>query len=184
MIGLIAASLIMFFIPGYTFINALFPGKDELDKDLDILYRIAYSIVMSVVFVVLIGYILGNLHLMVGYGSFYKSPYIWSGLSVISIIFFVSGWYRGAYQWLGKLHPKLDRSIPNEGSTCIDDFDKIEEMESLVRKQHDIKDKIKKSRKKEASDDEISSLEEELEDTVEDLKRLEKERAESLEEEE
>ncbi|MFW6176401.1 MAG: DUF1616 domain-containing protein [Thermoplasmatota archaeon] len=184
MIGYILASLILFFIPGYTFINALFPAEDELDKELDLLYRLAYSIVMSVVFVILLSYILGNLHFIVGYGAYYKSPYIWGGLSSMSIVFFLIGWYRGAYRRISKIHPILERPSPKSRSYHTDGFDLIEDMEKLVRKQHKLKKEIKEYKKRDADEEEIVKLEEELEDTVKNLKKLEKKRVEQLEEEE
>ena len=184
MIDYIIASLFMFFLPGFTFINVLFPRKGELDKELDTLYRVAFSIVMSVVFVILLGYILGNLHLVIGYGSFYKSPYIWGVLTSITIIFFLLGWYRGAYQCLGKVHPVLGRPSPRSSIADVDEFDLIEEMEGLVRKQHELKKRIKEYEKKGSSEEGVKNLQKDLEETVDRLKELEKERAEQLEEEE
>lgn len=182
MIDYIIATLFMFFLPGFTFINALFPGKGELDQELDTLYRIAFSIAMSVVFVILLGYILGNLHTVLSNGSFYKSQYILGSLLSITIIFFIFGWYRGAYQFLGKIHPVLSRPVPRSRLSDIDGFDLIDDMESLVRKQHRLKKKIQESQKKRSDEDEIKELEKDLEQTVERLKELEKERAEQLEE--
>lgn len=184
MISYILASLILFFIPGYTFINALFPAEDELDKELDLLYRIAYSIVMSVVFVILLGYTLGNLHFIVGYGAYYKSPYLWGGLLSMSIVFFLIGWYRGAYRWMSKIHPIFERPSPKSSLHDTDGFDLIEDMEKLVRKQHKLKKDIKESKKRDADKEEIDKLEDELEDTVESLKELENKRVEQLEKEE
>ena len=179
MIEYILASLIMFFIPGYTFVNAVFPGKNELDEDLDLLYRIAFSIAMSVVFVILVGYILGNLHLIVGYGSFYESVYIWTGLLLLTVMFFLLGWYRGAYQCMGKIHPLFDRPSPKTHPINKDDFELIDEMENLVREQHKIKKEIKDAEKENLSD--IEELEDRLEEVTEKLKDLEEKRVEQLE---
>ena len=38
MLDYIIASLFMFFVPGFTFVNVLFPAKGELDQELDTLY--------------------------------------------------------------------------------------------------------------------------------------------------
>ncbi len=182
MIDYIIASLFMFFIPGFTFINALFPGKGELDQELDTLYRVAFSIVMSVVIVILLGFLLGNLHSIMGYGSFYRSSNIWGSLLTMSVVFFILGWYRGAYQWMGKIHPIFERPSPKGSITDIDDFDLVDDMEDLVRKQHKLKKKIKESKRKGSKDNEIKDLEKDLEETVDRLKKLEKKRAEQLEE--
>ena len=184
MLDYIITSLFMFFVPGFTFINALFPAEGELDQELDTIYRVAFSIVMSIVFVIIFGYILGNLHLILDGGSFYRSHYILGGLGLISLIFFLLGWYRGAYRYLGKIHPIFRRPSPKSILTDMDDFDLIEDMESLVRKQHELKKKIKQSKKKRSDEENIKNLEKDLQETVERLKKLEKERAEQLEEEE
>ncbi|MFW5928574.1 MAG: hypothetical protein ACOCSL_05150, partial [Thermoplasmatota archaeon] len=87
-----------------------------------------------------------------------------------------------AYQVLGKIHPVLDRPVPKSDLSEKDDFDIIDEMESLVRKQHDLKKKIKEAKKKEFKENKIKKLEKDLEATVDKLKELEKKRAEQLEE--
>ena len=37
---------------------------------------------------------------------------VWLSLGGLSVLFFVVGWWRGAYQFVGKLHPKLERPLP------------------------------------------------------------------------
>src|SRR5437870_987973 len=55
---LIPALILLFFLPGWTLINALFPRKGDLDREYDVLYRITLGIVMSVVVVILFGFVL------------------------------------------------------------------------------------------------------------------------------
>lgn len=102
--------LLNFFLPGFFLIMALFPRKGELDKEFDLLYKITLGIGMSVVIVILNGFFLGNvLPLENGKGQF-TATNIWISLSVISLVFFIIGWYRGAYQFLAKIHPSLLRT--------------------------------------------------------------------------
>ena len=87
---IIAAIIVLFFLPGYTFINMLFPKRGELDLEYDQLYRVGLGMGMSIVISILTGYVLGY------YGLFY-SDYIWIALLNLSLIFFLIGFYRGGY---------------------------------------------------------------------------------------
>ena len=94
----IAAVLVLFFLPGYTFINMLFPKRGELDLEYDQLYRIGLGMGMSIVISILVGYVLGYL-------SLFYDIYLWIVLLNLTILFFVVGFVRGAYPtiriWLG-----------------------------------------------------------------------------------
>ncbi len=94
----LAAILMLFFLPGYTFINMLFPKPGELDLEYDQLYRIGLGMGMSIVIAILLGYLLG-------YYALFYAGYIWLGLTALTIIFFIVGYMRGGYptirRWLG-----------------------------------------------------------------------------------
>jgi hypothetical protein len=110
---LIIGIFLLYFLPGYTIVQFLFPRKGEFDQEWDILYRIVFSIGVSMVVVILIGWVLGAIppDPVTGKGYFQGSatgfPYIELSIILVSAVFFVAGWYRGAYPWLGKIHPKL-----------------------------------------------------------------------------
>ena len=91
----IGAVLILFFLPGYTFINMLFPKRGALDLEYDQLYRIGLGMGMSIVIAILTGYILG-------YTSLFYGKYIWLALISLTAIFFIIGFYRGGYPTLRK----------------------------------------------------------------------------------
>ena len=116
-----AGLLLVLFIPGYTLIQALFPRKGELDEDFDTLYRITLGMALSICVVILIGFVLGNPALgnapswgnwSDGDKGYFQTFFITISLLVISAIFFVMGWYRGAYPWTAKIHPTLARAPP------------------------------------------------------------------------
>jgi len=116
-----AGLLLVLFIPGYTFIQALFPRKGELDEEFDTLYRITLGMAMSICVVILVGFVLGNPALgnAPNWGSwsdgdkgYFQTFFITTSLLLISIIFFVVGWYRGAYPWTANIHPTLARAPP------------------------------------------------------------------------
>ncbi len=106
---IIGAIIILFFLPGYTFITMLFPKRGELDLEYDQLYRIGLGMGMSIVISILVGYILG-------YYSLFYADYLWSVLGNLSLIFFVIGFYRGGYPYVRRLFglemkDKYDRII-------------------------------------------------------------------------
>ena len=106
LLGLILAM----FLPGYTFMRLLYPRKGELGGELDTIYHIVLGIVMSVIFVVFVGFII------LWYSSaerpLYNAQNMAIALSALTIAFFIAGWYRGAYPWLGVIHPALERYPP------------------------------------------------------------------------
>lgn len=109
----IAGLFILFFVPGYTLTIALFPRKGELDKEYDLLYKIALGIGMSIVLTILTGFALNSLGTyqtesgaVMGY---VQAPYILAAIIGQSLFYFVIGWYRGGYPFMGKIHPSLTR---------------------------------------------------------------------------
>lgn len=115
---------VVLFLPGFTFVNALFPRRGELDREYDVLYRITLGVVMSIVFLVLYGFFLSALGTNPSTGlGYFTSPNIWAGLSVFTVAFFLVGWWRGAYPFLGRLHPALRRPAPREPASVLRDLD-------------------------------------------------------------
>ncbi len=129
----IAAVIVLFFLPGYTLINMLFPKRGELDLEYDQLYRIGLGMGMSIVISILTGYVLGYLAL------FYAS-YIWIALVNLTIVFFIIGFYRGAYPtlrtWIGlEENDKKDQLLllNNLLSERKEELKKLKEAEKLIR---------------------------------------------------
>jgi hypothetical protein len=110
----LGALLLVFFLPGWLLVNVLYPRRGELDREYDALYRITLGIVLSIAVTVLWGFFLNslgvketaNLGNVVGYVD---APNIAGGLIGLSVLFFVLGWWRGAYPWMSRLHPSLAR---------------------------------------------------------------------------
>ena len=113
---------LVLFLPGYTLVNLLFPRKGELDREYDALYRITLGIVMSIVVLVLLGFALNAVSPSTGMGYF-TGPNLWVSLTVLTVVFFVAGWWRGAYPPLGRLHPALRRPAPREPASILRDLD-------------------------------------------------------------
>ena len=115
-----AGLLLVLFIPGYTLIQAMFPRRGELDEEFDTLYRVTLGMAMSICIVIIVGFILGNPALgnAPSWGNsdddkgFFQTFFVTTSLLIISILFFVAGWYRGAYPWTANIHPNLARAPP------------------------------------------------------------------------
>ena len=141
--------LLVFFFPGFTLMRMLFPRAEELDTEMGLLFQAVLGSVMSVVISVLVGFVLGS-PILEGFTELN----IWLALGGLSLLFFALGWYRGAYQFLGKLHPKLERPLPEtdiveynlgplESDTLLE-FQKLTKERFQLRK--DIKTFNRKSR--------------------------------------
>ncbi len=174
MIRSILAGLFILFLPGISLINAVFPGKGELDEELDLIYRIVYGIGASAAMVIILGFILGSLPYG-NDGGYFTAEYIWTVLVVITITFLVVGWYRGAYQWLRYVHPSLSRPKPSfkkEEEGYEREMEDVKELQSLKRKQMSLKEDLKEKRGKSAA--EKKRCRDELERVEKELKELEK----------
>jgi len=120
----IVGLLLVFFITGITFINALFPRKGEMDPEYDAVYRLAFGIVMSVAILVLFGFALNALGVNPGTGMGYVTDAnLWLGLGLMSILFFWIGWWRGAYPWMGKMHKSLLRLPKSPAHSVLAELD-------------------------------------------------------------
>jgi len=116
-----AGIILVFFLPGYLMVKALFPGRNELDKEYNVIYEIGLGMGLSIVIVILDGFLLGSLHQVLGFRTvggvekgWFDAPYIWASLLLICLLLFITAWYRGAFPWMGRLHPKLARVPASE----------------------------------------------------------------------
>jgi len=91
--------LLIFFLPGFTFVKAMFPRKEELDKEYGTLYQIVLGIGMSIVITIIVGIVLGSMPLTNDKGQFTPVNIILL-LSVITILLFIIGVSRGSYPLL------------------------------------------------------------------------------------
>ena len=117
----IAGLLLVLFLPGYTLIQAMFPRRGELDEEFDTLYRVTLGMAMSICVVILIGFVLGHPSLgnapdwegiSDGDKGYFQTFFVTITLLLTSILFFIAGWYRGAYPWMANVHPSLARAPP------------------------------------------------------------------------
>ena len=136
--------ILVLFLPGFTLIQMMFPRKGELDEEFDMLYRVTLGIAMSMVVVILSGFFLAHPSVRL-----FKEPYLSITYLSFSALFFVGGWHRGAYPWLGKIHPSLYRIAPKV-SVDTDDLvpgkeitPALVELRRLAKERQDLKRKVK-----------------------------------------
>jgi len=145
---ILAAVFVLFFLPGYTLINMLFPKRGELDLEYDQLYRVGLGMGMSMVISILTGYVLG-------YFALLYAIYIWIVLLNLSGLFFLIGYLRGGYptirEWIG-----LDEQDPKDQIVLLENLlkerklqvKKLGEIERLIRMNPRLSKKYSEERKK------------------------------------
>ena len=107
--------VLLYFLPGFMFVQAMFPRKGELDQDYDVLYRIGLAIGLSIVMTIFVGFGLNSLGVSEETGMGYVTAgSIIIALLVITLIFFAVAWFRGGFPILGRLHPSLLRFPPRD----------------------------------------------------------------------
>lgn len=178
----LAALILVFVLPGLLLVNVLYPRRGELDREYDTLYRLTLGIVLSIAVTVLWGFALNALGVNAATGLGYvQAPEIAEGLVGLSVLFFVLGWWRGAYPWMARVHPSLAR-VPKTGPESLltdDEKDhrvrmKLEELaESRERLRRTIKDYERRMQLQ--SSDARSHYEEKRDAARAELKRVETE---------
>lgn len=142
LIQIIMGLLLIFFLPGFTLMRMLFPRAEELDTEMGLLFQMVIGAVMSVVISVLIGFVLGSPVL-----KGFTALNLWLTLGGMSLAFFIYGWWRGAYQFMGKLHPKLERPLPQTDIVEYNlgplESDTLLEFQKLAKERYQLRRDIK-----------------------------------------
>jgi hypothetical protein len=145
MIDILLVMVVVFFLPGFFLVNALYPRKGELDKDYDALFRLTLGIVMSVVIVIMIGFILNAFGTDPDTGKgYFRAELIWPILIILTVFFFIAGWYRGAYPIMGKIHPSLLRFAGREPQSVIVDLKEERETVRAFRELSEDREKLRR----------------------------------------
>lgn len=119
LLRVVAALVLVFVLPGLLLVNVLYPRRGELDREYDALYRLTLGIVLSIAVTVLWGFFLNSLGVQPGGVTGYvQAPEIAEGLIGLSVLFFVLGWWRGAYPRMARVHPSLAR-VPKAGPESL-----------------------------------------------------------------
>jgi PTH2 family peptidyl-tRNA hydrolase len=143
--------LLIFVLPGVALIKWMFPRPGELDQEYNGIYVLALGMTTSVCLTILVGFILGSLPVQDDGTGWFDAPFIIGSLVSITLVFFILGWWRGAYPWLGLVHPSLARfPMPAEAprSTKRHD-DLVAQIEDLTREHDHLKREVKDLLKRE-----------------------------------
>ncbi len=140
----VAGLLTIFFLPGFTLINMMFPRRGELDPEYDLVYRVALGMGTSVVIAILVGFGLNAIS-SEEQGYVTAGP-LWTLLLLLTAVFLALGWVRGAYPRAGFIHPSLYRVPGKRGEprTVGSDFARKRRLESLVVERERLLKDIKK----------------------------------------
>ena len=143
--------LLIFVLPGVALIKWMFPRPGELDQEYNGIYILALGMTTSVCLTILVGFILGSIEPS-GDTGYFDAPYIIGSLVTITVAFFILGWWRGAYPWLGLIHPSLARfPMPAEAPRTTKRHDDLVARIEELTKEHDrlkreVKDLLKRER--------------------------------------
>jgi hypothetical protein len=150
-IQIVLGLLLIFVLPGVALIKAMFPRPGELDQEYNGIYVLALGMTTSVCITILVGFVLGSLPVKDDGTGYFDRPLIIGSLVGLTIAFFVLGWWRGAYPWLGLLHPKLARfPMPAEAPRSTRRHDElVARIEELTREHDRLKREIKDLLKRE-----------------------------------
>jgi hypothetical protein len=137
--------LLIFVLPGTMLIKAMFPRKGELDEEYNGLYVITLGMAASVCLTILVGFVLGSMGPRDSGKGYFDAPFIAGSLAGLTIFFFIVAWYRGAFPWLGLLHPSLARfPIPAEAPRGTKRHDQLlAKIEELTKEHDHLKRKVK-----------------------------------------
>jgi hypothetical protein len=166
----ILSILLIFFIPGFFLVQALFPLKNELDEEDDWLYRIALGIALSIVITTLDGFILGSIGINPATGKgYWDTPYIVGSLIGISLVFFLIGWYRGAYPILGR-QPSVESPMKIPKKDKIQFYQIMDQWKKLQKKLEKLNDQLQ-----DGDVDDVEKHKEKIAQVTKQLDDLEKE---------
>ena len=178
----LGAILLTFVIPGLLLVYVLYPRRGELDREYDLVYRLTLGIVLSIAVTVLWGFFLNSLGVQESTNLGYvQTPYIAAGLVGLSALFFVLGWWRGAYPWMARLHPSLARAPKAGPESLLTDEEKDHrirlKLESLAEERERLRRTIKDTERRMQlqSADARSHYESRRDAAKADLKRVEAE---------
>jgi hypothetical protein len=152
-VRIILGLLLIFVLPGTMLIKAMFPRKGELDEEYNGLYVITLGMATSICVTILVGFVLGSLPLRSNDKGYFDTPYIVASLVLVTVVFFVIGWWRGAYPWLGLLDKRFARfPMPAEAPTGTKRHDELlAEIETLTKRRDALKREVKDMLRRERS---------------------------------
>lgn len=150
-LNIVLGLLLIFVLPGVMLIKAMFPRPGELDQEYNGIYVLALGMTTSVCITILVGFVLGSIPTDAGEQGYFERPLLLGSLVGLTLLFFAVGWWRGAFPWMGLLHPKLARfPLPVDAPRSTRRHDELlARIEELTREHDSLKREIKDLLKRE-----------------------------------
>jgi len=142
----LAAVIFLFFVPGFFLWKALVPRPKDVADEFPQIYTAAFSMVLSVAIVVLLGIVLGQFPADASGKGLVRLEYWFPALLAISAIFAGVGWWRGAFPGLGRLSKKLERSPKPapDGTGVADDPKRYWREQDLLARRLEVRAQLKR----------------------------------------
>jgi hypothetical protein len=142
LLEIIAGTLLVFFVPGYTITRALFPEWRLRGPNayLRLLETVALALVTSVVLTVLVGYLL-LAAAPGGFQAYWSDPVLEVSLAGVALVGFVAGWVRGAYRREPPPSPTFADESGEEGA-----WELTRELERLGREERRLNHALRTSK--------------------------------------
>lgn len=143
----LAAIVFLFFVPGFFLWKALVPRAKDISDEFGAVYTAAFSMALSIAAVILTGIVLGSLppDPVTGRGRIVD----WNvpALALLSAGAGVVAWHRGAFPWIGRFVPALERKPkpPPDGSGVSDDPKRYWREQELVAKRLELRAQLKRA---------------------------------------
>jgi len=108
---LIAATALIFFIPGYGWIKATWPGPKDLAEEYNSLYVATLSMVLSVATVIFVGFVLASIPPPAPEArGYFTLEVLLPVMLALTAVAWAAAWWRGGLPWLGRISQRLVRS--------------------------------------------------------------------------
>lgn len=104
-------ALVLLILPGYVLVKAIFPARAQMGRGAGGIYLALFTVVGGVAVVVIYTFLLILLAQTLPGNNFFTAEVVGGGLAAITLGLAAFGWWRGAYGWLGRIHPSLRRPL-------------------------------------------------------------------------
>ncbi len=143
----IAAILLVFFVPGYFMTKALFPRPREFSDELPEVYTAAFSMCLSIAITILTGIFLAMLPPDPASGlGYFQLPYIVMALLFVTAACAAIAWWRGAFPVLARISKRLDRrpAAPPDGTGVADDPKRYWREQDLLARRLELRSQVRR----------------------------------------
>jgi hypothetical protein len=142
----LAAIVLLFFIPGFFLWKALVPRPKDVAEEFAAVYTLAFSMALSIAVDILVGIVLGALPPDPVTGKGHLLDYNLPALLLVTLVSAGVAWYRGAFPKLSALSPALKRQPkpPPDGSGVGDEPKRYWREQDLLARRLEVRAQLKR----------------------------------------